>query len=228
MRFGELSIETQRQAPSNARTQGFVFLVRAAYLTRDNQPTQLGQYTLAHLQKLSQVDPVRFFERLDLPVIKANNNEVFFVLPTGDHEILQCPACHYTARREMASFKKQASPVERPLPVEKVPTPGCSTIESLANFLGVPKEKTAKALMFTRLPDGKFVFVAVRGDMQLSEAKLKKHIGEFRLATSEEISSAGAAAGYASPIGLKDALIVVDDLIPQSANLVAGANEAGY
>jgi prolyl-tRNA synthetase len=36
------------------------------------------------------------------------------------------------------------------------------------------------------------------------------------------------AAGYASPIGLKEALIVVDDLIPPSQNLVAGANEAGY
>ena len=38
----------------------------------------------------------------------------------------------------------------------------------------------------------------------------------------------GAAAGYASAIGLKEALIVVDDLIPQSQNLVAGANESGY
>ncbi len=82
--------------------------------------------------------------------------------------------------------------------------------------------------MFTRNADNKFVFCVVRGDMQLSEAKLKKLIGDFRLATSEEIAKAGAAAGYASPIGLKDAMIVVDDLIPQSANLVAGANEAGY
>jgi prolyl-tRNA synthetase len=107
-------------------------------------------------------------------------------------------------------------------------TPDCHTIEALASFLGVLKEKTAKALMFTRVSDGKFVFVVVRGDMQLSEAKLKRHIGEFRLATPEEISHAGAAAGYASPIALQDALIVVDDLIPQSSNLVAGANEAGY
>jgi prolyl-tRNA synthetase len=227
MKFRELSIETQRQAPSHARTPGFAFLVRAGYLTRDHQPTQLGQYTLAHLQRLSQVEPTRFFERLGLPVIKANS-EVFFAIPTGDYEILQCPSCQYAARRETASFKKHALPTERPLPLEKVPTPDCNTIESLADFLGVSKEKTAKALMFTRLSDSKFVFVAVRGDMQLSEAKLKKHIGEFRLATPEEISDAGAAAGYASPIGLKDALIVVDDLIPQSANLVAGANQAGY
>jgi prolyl-tRNA synthetase len=38
----------------------------------------------------------------------------------------------------------------------------------------------------------------------------------------------GAVPGYASPLGVHDALIVVDDLIPQSPNLVAGANAAGY
>ena len=64
--------------------------------------------------------------------------------------------------------------------------------------------------------------------MQLSEAKLKQQVGDVRAATVEEIERSGAAAGYASPIGLKDALIVVDDLIPQSQNLVAGANEPGY
>ncbi|MGZ9226880.1 MAG: proline--tRNA ligase, partial [Anaerolineales bacterium] len=107
-------------------------------------------------------------------------------------------------------------------------TPDCHTIEALANYLEVPKEKTAKALMYTRVADNRFVFVVVRGDMQLSEAKLNQHVGEVRVATAEEIERSGAAAGYASPVGLKDALIVVDDLIPQSQNLVAGANDPGY
>jgi prolyl-tRNA synthetase len=117
---------------------------------------------------------------------------------------------------------------ELPLPIEKVSTPDCNTIETLANLLNIPKEKTAKALMYTRISDGKFIFVVVRGDMQLSEAKLKTQVGDIRAATAEEIVSVGAAAGYASAIGLKEALIVVDDLIPESKNLVAGANEAGW
>src|SRR6185503_7011418 len=94
--------------------------------------------------------------------------------------------------------------------------------------LSIPKEKTAKALMYTRSADNKFVFVVVRGDMQLSEAKLKQQVGDIRAATAEEIVSGGAVAGYASAIGLKAALVVVDDLIPRSQNLVAGANESGY
>jgi prolyl-tRNA synthetase len=64
----------------------------------------------------------------------------------------------------------------------------------------------------------------------MSESKLnaKRLVGDVRAATAEEISAVGAAAGYASPVGLKNALIVVDDLIPLSPNLAAGANEAGY
>ena len=40
----------------------------------------------------------------------------------------------------------------------------------------------------------------------------------------------GAEPGYASPIGLSQEhmLVIVDDLIPQSPNLVAGANASGY
>ena len=82
--------------------------------------------------------------------------------------------------------------------------------------------------MYTRMTDNKFVFVVVRGDMQLSEAKLKTLVGDVRPARAEEIERTGAAPGYASPIGLRDVLIIVDDLIPQSQNLVAGANEFGY
>jgi prolyl-tRNA synthetase len=129
---------------------------------------------------------------------------------------------------ELAGFAKKTSPPETALPLEKISTPECNTIESLANFLGIPTEKTAKALMFTRPADGRFIFVVVRGDMQLSEEKLKRLVGEVRIATADEIARFGAAAGYASPIGLTNALVVVDDLIPRSANLVAGANQAGY
>jgi prolyl-tRNA synthetase len=44
----------------------------------------------------------------------------------------------------------------------------------------------------------------------------------------EEIQAIGATPGYASPIGIQNAIVVVDDLIPASPNLVAGANDEGY
>lgn len=227
MKYTELTIQTQREAPNNARTQGYALLVRAGYLTRENQPTPLGTRALKHLEKLLAEPGNSFFSSLDIPIIK-NEEETFFPLKTGALEVIHCPACGYTSRSELAAFAKTASPAEEAAPIEKVATPECNTIEDLANFLGIRKEKTAKALLFTRPSDGKFVFAVVRGDMQLSEAKLKQQVGDVKPAKWEEIAASGAVAGYASPIGLKDALIIVDDLIPDSPNLVAGANETGY
>ncbi len=225
MKYKDLNIQTQREFPNNARTQGFGWLVRAGYLTRENEVMPLGRQIMNRLQTSSTDSSFLFHLSLQL---KHNDRETYFPLSAGDTEIIHCESCKYTERLELAQFKKNALPSEDELPLEKVLTPDCNTIEALANFLGVPKEKTAKALMYTRPSDGKFIFIVVRGDMQLSEAKMKALVGDVRAATGEEISKAGAVAGYASPVGLKEALIVVDDLIPQSQNLVAGANDAGY
>jgi prolyl-tRNA synthetase len=185
----------------------------------------VGRHALDHLRELS-IDPA-FFEKLAVPVI-GNDDEIFFPILSGEVEVAHCANCKYTERLELAQFSKKSLPKEDELPLEKVLTPECHTIEALAEFLSIPKQKTAKALMYTRSADHRFIFVVIRGDMQLSEAKLKQYVGDVRPATAEEIERAGATAGYASPIGLKDALIVIDDLIPVSQNLVAGANEAGY
>lgn len=214
MKYRDLEIQTQREFPNNARTPGFGWLARAGYITREGKILPLGE------QVPKWIHP-------SIPVI-AGENETFFPVATGSIEVIHCPACNYAERRELARFKKTPFPPEEPLPVEKILTPDCHTIEALAAFLNLPKERTAKALMYSRVADHRFAFVVVRGDMTLSEAKLKNAIGAFRLATLAEIENAGAAAGYASPLGLKDALIVVDDLIPRSPNLAAGANEDGY
>ncbi len=225
MKYRDLHIQTQREFPNNARTPGFGWLVRAGYITRENEILPLGKQVIDKLNDLSK-DPA-FFSLLSLPII-SNETETYFPLSTGTIEVIHCPSCNYTERKELAQFKKTPFLQEELLPIEKVSTPDCNTIEALANFLNIPKEKTAKALMYTRTSDNQFVFVVLRGDMTLSETKLKNRIGEVRLATAEEITNAGAAAGYASPVELKNALIIVDDLIPQSPNLAAGANEAGY
>ncbi len=230
MRLNQSDIQTLREAPSNARTEGFAWLARAGYLTREGEVTALGQRAMSRLQDYFQSDqkPSDLFQRLALPIIETEAGSFFFALPTGKARVLQCPSCGYAARKDLARFEKETPAPEGSLPVEKVFTPDCHTIEALADFLDIPTKKTAKAILLTRPSDGKLIFVVIRGDMQLSEAKLAQHVGDFRVATYEEITATGAAAGFASPVGLDNALIVVDDLIPVSPNLVAGANEEGY
>ncbi len=229
MRYSELNITTQRQAPARARSEGDAMLRRAGYRLSDGTLTPLGRRSEARLEELAGRSSVaEFFAALRLPVIEARGGEYYYTIPAGKVEVLRCESCGYAARRSLAAFKKSLPGAEAAAPLEKVATPESNTIETLAHYLGIPKEKTAKALMYTRTRDNRFVFVVIRGDMQLSDAKLVQQIGEFRPATTDEIIAAGAAPGYASPIGLRDALVVVDDLVPRSPNLVAGANEPGY
>ena len=230
MRFSLTDIQTLREAPSNARTEGFAWLVRASYLTRESQVTTLGRRVISRLQDCFEAEQKTsdLFRHLELPVIETEQGQIFFPISTGKVKVLQCSSCGYVARKDLARFKKERPPQEDSLPTEKVLTPDCHTIELLADFLKIPTKKTAKAILLTRASDGKLIFGVVRGDMQLSEAKLREQVGDFRVATLEEITATGAAAGFASPIGLKNTLIVVDDLIPASPNLVAGANEDGY
>jgi prolyl-tRNA synthetase len=111
-----------------------------------------------------------------------------------------------------------------------VATPGCTTIDDLCRFLGVERCRTAKAV-FRVADEEMFVFAVVRGDRDLSEAKLLRTLGagQLRPATAEEVRAAGAVPGYASPIGLPpDTLVVADEELPGLANLVAGANETGF
>jgi prolyl-tRNA synthetase len=66
----------------------------------------------------------------------------------------------------------------------------------------------------------------------VNEAKLANAIRArwLKPATVDEIRTAGAEPGYASPLGIdrERALVVLDDLVVASPNLVSGANEEGF
>ncbi len=224
-----------------------------AGLIRVREFTMLDSYSLdhdwegldaqyrAHYQAYFDI-----FHRCGLPVIAVKSDvgmmggsmahEFMYLTPVGEDTVILCDHCGYAANRQIARFKKRAWPDEKPRPREKVPTPGVTTIEELAAFLGVPASRTAKAVfMMATLTEGeadvdRFVFALVRGDMDLNETKLANAVKAkaLRPAQEEEIRAVGAEPGYGSPVGLKGVLVVVDDVIPESPNLVAGANEEGY
>ena len=186
------------------------------------------------------------FRRCGLPVVAVKSDvgmmggkiahEFMYLAPIGEDTLIMCDACGYTANRQIAKFRKP-SIMEEPLKsIDKVATPNISTIEGLAKFLNIPKSKTSKAVFaVATITDGqhdisKFVFAIIRGDMDVNETKLANAVKakDLRPAREEEIRQIGAIPGYASPIGLSDVFVVVDDIVPESPNLVAGANEEGY
>ncbi|HEX7949186.1 MAG TPA: proline--tRNA ligase [Candidatus Limnocylindrales bacterium] len=182
----------------------------------------------------------RIFERLGLDTIAVSSDvgmmggtqaHEFMVLnPAGEDVLVLCEACGYAANRQIAVVPKPDPQPEAALPLEEVATPGTTTIASLAAFLGVGADRTAKAAFFMT-GDGRLVTAIVRGDYEVNETKLVnavKATGGMRPATIEEIKAAGMEPGYGSPIGAHDTLVVVDDLVARSANLVAGANREGF
>ncbi len=186
------------------------------------------------------------FHRCDLSTVAIKSDvgmmggkvahEFMYLTPIGEDTLLICDECGYMANRQIARFKKPAPAKEEPQPTEKVATPGVTTIKGLAEFLGVPESKTAKAVFtiatVTEEQEDveKFVFAIVRGDMDLNETKLGNAVKakSLRPAIDDEIRAVGAVPGYASPVGIEGAIVVVDDLIPESVNLIAGANDEGY
>ena len=77
------------------------------------------------------------------------------------------------------------------------------------------------------IADGQFVFGVIRGDLEVNEIKLRNqlHCNDLRLATEAEVKEAGIVAGAASPVGLKNIKIVVDESVTLGSNFVAGGNK---
>ncbi len=216
------------------------FTMKDSYSLDTDQEGLDVQYR-AHYQAYFDI-----YHRCDLPVIAVKSDvgmmggkvahEFMYLTPIGEDTIIRCDKCGYTANRQIARFQKPAPMEEKPRPIQKVATPGVTTIEGLAKFLAVPQSRTAKAFFsVATVTEGqedveKFVFAVVRGDMDVNETKLANAVKakSLRPARDDEIRGIGAIPGYASPITIKGVIVVVDDLIPESPNLVAGANEEGY
>jgi len=128
-------------------------------------------------------------------------------------------------------FDKGTADAEPERPLEKVATPGTTTIEAVAGLLGVSTRQTLKAVFYATA-EGHVVFAVIRGDLEVNEQKLSTVLGgaELHPANAEELQAAELVAGYASPIGLADACthVVADDSIRTGTNFVAGANEPGF
>jgi len=154
-----------------------------------------------------------------------DSEEFIFLTDVGEDTVLRCPACDYAANEEKAEHRKPQAAPEQPLPLEEVATPGQKTIDDLVTFLGVPHARTLKAVFYEA--DGAPVFVAIRGDLEVNETKLRNTLKALDLALldDESVRKHGLVAGSASPVGLSGVRVVADDTAINSPNLVAGANK---
>ncbi|MGZ8514270.1 MAG: proline--tRNA ligase, partial [Candidatus Limnocylindrales bacterium] len=221
------------------RSRGGLIRVRE-FVMKDAYSCDRDEAGLEHSYRLQYGAYERIFRRLgleaiavgaDVGIMGGSGAHEFMVLNDyGEDTLVLCDQCGYAENQQIAEVRKPDPEPEGLLPMEDVETPDATTIDALATFLGVPRSRTAKAAFFVA-GDGRFVVAIVRGDYDVNETKLVNAIkatGGLRPATVEEITERGMQAGYGSPLGARDAVVVVDELVMRSPNLVAGANRVGW
>lgn len=167
----------------------------------------------------------------------SNSHEFTALSEVGESEIAYCEKCAMAATTERAECVDAPAEDAPFLALSEVYTPGTKTIEEVAGFLGVPQERTIKALLFVTYDDeGEFkeyVAAFIRGDRELNMIKLVNALGipEHAIAFADEAAmgaATGSVGGFTGPIGLHDCKLVVDSELKGLKNLVAGANKEDH
>ncbi|HRX60233.1 MAG TPA: proline--tRNA ligase [Candidatus Competibacter sp.] len=180
---------------------------------------------------------VRIFTRLGLRFravladsgsIGGSRSQEFHVLAdSGEDAIAFSTESDYAANVELAEALALVD--ERPASVEtltRVHTPGVKTIAELCDFLSLPAERTAKAIVVAGT-NGQPVLLMLRGDHELNAIKAEK-LPQVKtplaFADADAIRAAfGAGPGSLGPVGFTGA-VVADRAVAKMANMVVGAN----
>jgi prolyl-tRNA synthetase len=219
------------------RPRGGLLRVRE-FIMKDAYSFDRDEEGLARVFEANRGAYFRIFERCGLEVhaveaesgMMGGKESVDFLAPSGSGEntLVTCERGDYAADLEIARGVPRPAafpePVDAPVEVE---TPGVTTCEALAEFLGIDVAATSKAMPVAK-PDGTVVLALVRGDDRLSEAKLLTVLASpFEPATDEQIRAAfGAGGGSLGPVGVEVEVIADETL--REGQFVAGGNRDGY
>ena len=200
---------------------------------------------------------VRIFDRMGLTyrAVAADtgaiggsaSHEFQVIAATGEDAIAYWPDSDFAANVELAealpASELRAAPAETMRPV---PTPGLAKCEQVAELLGVPLQRTVKALVLAvdrrepvkdgaqdvaappRIVVTEICLLLVRGDHELNEVKAGKLPGlkGFRFATDSEIvEHFGCEPGYLGPVGTARPMrVIADRTVANMSDFVCGAN----
>ena len=164
--------------------------------------------------------------------IGGNFSHEFMVLAdTGEDAILSCDSCDYAANQERAeiampediSFPK--APGGKPIEVH---TPDIRTVEEVCEFLHIEPSELIKTLIY--MTENGPVAALVRGDHEISEAKLRRALKCESVELADEITieeCTKAPRGFAGPVGLM-LKKVADAALLKGGPYVTGGNRQDY
>jgi prolyl-tRNA synthetase len=207
------------------------------FTMKDSYSFALDEATLESQFRAHELAYRRIFARCGLEVLVAGADnglmggsdslEFVAVMDAGEDWVATSPA-GYAANVDVA--QSQLEPVddsEAVTEVREFATPGIHTIDDLEHF-GVPANRQVKTLVF--MAQGEPLVILLRGDHQLSEAKLAQSLGTTDLRPAEideALEIMGANFGSLGPVGII-ARIIADKALEGRRGLVSGANKDGF
>jgi prolyl-tRNA synthetase len=182
----------------------------------------------------------RIFERCGLRyvVVEADpgqigggvNHEFMARADVGEDLFVECENGDYLADVEAATPRvPEAEPIDDLERMVELDTPDTATIDALAAFLDVPKDRTLKCILFHA--GAKTVAVLVPGDRDVSEPKLERLFfpTPVRRFDEDDFERRGFAKGYVGPQGLTDEVaIFADRSVRGGRNWITGANRPDH
>ncbi len=155
------------------------------------------------------------------------SHEFMLLSEIGEDTLAICPECGYRANMEAAECIVENDAGEA-LPLEKIYTPDCKTIEDLAKYIKTDEKKLGKAVVYQRNKDDSYIVVFIRGDLDVNETKLRNLVGE-EIHPAIITEESGIVAGFIGPVGLtENADVIVDRSLEGIEAMVCGANEVDY
>lgn len=148
----------------------------------------------------------------------------------GKDPVVHCTRCHYSAILESATalIEKVVDVEEIRSPTE-VHTPDQKTIQQISSFLDVPESRLIKSLVY--MAGERLHLLLLRGDHQLSEAKLSRFLGAEPVspASAEEVRELlQTDPGSLGPVGLQGTPVLVDLALKDRRNMICGANKNDF
>ncbi|MEU2587578.1 proline--tRNA ligase [Streptomyces avermitilis] len=208
------------------------------FLMKDSYSFDTADEGLAQSYALHREAYIKIFNRLGLDhrIVSAvsgamggsASEEFLAPAPAGEDTFVDCPACDYAANTEAVTFVAPAVESAEHPAVEELDTPDTPTIESLAEYLGVPASATLKNLLVK--VDGEIVAVGVPGDREVDLGKLGEHLAPaaVELVTAEDFEGRDdLVRGYVGPQGLEKVRYIADPRIAAGTSWITGANKQG-
>lgn len=175
--------------------------------------------------------------RADTGSIGGSSSHEFQVLANSGEDLIAFStesdfAANIELTEALAPTEERKAPAKS---LEKVATPGCHSVDDVAQFLKADTNSVAKTMVVLgECEEGQtapVIAMVLRGNHELNEVKAEKIAGVAKpltLASDEQIEKAlGCHPGSIGPVGFKGR-IIVDRSAAVMSDFICGANEDGF